>query len=162
MQDFIIPLRIDDISFDSFPAELIRLNGIDFFNNWGNGLVMLTNYLEKCKTPKKIVDFLNMENAITRWKELKTSKTSMPFEKVDNYCSNLFPINLPKTLYVYSQVEIEQILKENHFPYLKIKRIILTLVCPDCITKYYKKTVEVKSFNFQELIDFDKNITIKI
>jgi hypothetical protein len=101
-----------------------------------------------------------MENAITRWKELKISKTSMPFEKVDNYYSNLFPINLPKSLFIYSQVEIEQILKENHFPYLKIGNIIVTLVCPDCITKYYKKIVDVKSLNFQEIINLEENIFV--
>jgi hypothetical protein len=99
-----------------------------------------------------------MENAIIRWKELKTSKISMPLEKNDSYYSNLFPINLPKNLFIYSQVEIEQILKEKHFPYLKKGNFIITLVCPDCITKYYEKTVEVEIFNFQELINCDENI----
>ena len=158
MQEFIVPLRVDNIPFDSFPAELLRLNGIDFFNDWGTGLDKLTNYLEKCNTPKNIVNSINIGNAITRWKELKALKTSIPLEKVDNYYSNLFPINLPKNLFIYSTVEIEQILKENHFPYLKKGNMIITLVCPDCITKCYNKTVEVKSFNFQELINFDKSI----
>ncbi len=39
--EFIVPLRADDVSYGDFSVEIIRLNAIDFYDNWATGLIKL-------------------------------------------------------------------------------------------------------------------------
>jgi hypothetical protein len=44
---FIIPLRLDDLPFDEFPEQVIRLNAINFNGNWADGLHRLLEALDE-------------------------------------------------------------------------------------------------------------------
>lgn len=44
---FIIPVRLDDLPFDEFPEQVIRLNAINFNGNWANGLHRLFEALDE-------------------------------------------------------------------------------------------------------------------
>lgn len=44
---FIVPMRIDQTSFSSFPIDFHRLNGIDCHANWADGLSRLLKVLER-------------------------------------------------------------------------------------------------------------------
>lgn len=44
---FIIPVRLDDLPFDEFPEQVIRLNAINFTGNWADGLHQLLKALDE-------------------------------------------------------------------------------------------------------------------
>ena len=44
---FIIPVRLDDLPFDEFPEQVIRLNAINFNGNWADGLHRLFEALDE-------------------------------------------------------------------------------------------------------------------
>lgn len=159
-KDFIVPLRIDDISFDDFPSEILRLNGIDFHNNWGKGLINLMDYLEKSNIPKKSNIDYEISNAIQRWKGAKTSIKSEPIQTKSFYYSNVFPLYLPKMLYIYPNVDLEHIFKSKFIPYVKIESVIVTLACPNCISKYFGENLDVYSYDFESMIYSDDNIIV--
>lgn len=49
---FIIPVRIDDISFGDVPISLHRKNLLDFTSGWHKGLAALVDTLEEVQAPK--------------------------------------------------------------------------------------------------------------
>jgi hypothetical protein len=44
---FIIPIRLDDLPFDEFPEQVIRLNAINFNGNWAEGLHRLLEAIDE-------------------------------------------------------------------------------------------------------------------
>lgn len=134
--DFIIPLRVDNTSFDDFPVEIVRQNAIDFYNDWAGGLIKLLEYLEKQDIPKFCEVQAQMDTALQRWKSIKTSESNSVIEVSDDFYSNLYPVSFPTTLYIYRGEDVEKWLKEKRFPYIKINSIIITLVCINCISKH--------------------------
>ena len=44
---FIIPVRLDDLPYDEFPEQVIRLNAINFNGNWADGLHRLLKALDE-------------------------------------------------------------------------------------------------------------------
>lgn len=153
--DFIIPLRIDNVSFDDFPVEIIRQNAIDFYNDWAGGLLELIAYLEKQNVPKTNEAPAQMEIALQRWKEIRISRQDAIVKQKDFYYSNLFPLELPKALFAYREnlSEIERWLKDNRCPFLKIKNIIVTLVCDNCISQHITPPVDCLSFPFIDVLN---------
>ena len=61
---FVIPIRLDDLPFSEFKANIGRKNAIDFFNNWGDGLALLISGLEKDKISKNNIV---SPNDISKW-----------------------------------------------------------------------------------------------
>lgn len=88
--DFILPLRVDDVSFDDFPVELVRLNGIDFNPDWGTGLIRLLDYLEKRNIPKTNSSSIRMNQALQRWKIAVKSTNVISLQEDDIYYSKVF------------------------------------------------------------------------
>ena len=51
--NFILPIRFDNIEFNDFPYHYSGWDCIDFNNNWQQGLIDLTNELEKINIKKE-------------------------------------------------------------------------------------------------------------
>ena len=51
-EDFVIPLKINDLASDETTIELTRLNSIDFRGGWVGGLAKLLEKLEKDEVPR--------------------------------------------------------------------------------------------------------------
>jgi hypothetical protein len=151
--DFVVPLRVDDVSFDDFPVEIVRQNGIDFNGDWGEGLIKLLDYLEKQGIPKTKPVSDQMGKALQRWKTATESNNVVSLPKDDNYYSNLFPVTLPEMLYIYDDVKIEDSLKKQHKPYKKNGFVIITFVCPDCMKSYYDGDVNCQTVNVRDLLN---------
>jgi hypothetical protein len=158
--DFIVPLRVDDISFDDFPVEIIRQYAIDFYDNWAAGLIELLDYLEKKGINKTVNISKQMTQALERWREVSTSKYPNIVSTNDYYYSNLFPVQLPNSLYVYNDVSIEPFLASRHKPQKKYGNCILTFVCPDCIKSYCGFDVINEAFDLKTLLKEEKPIQV--
>ena len=50
--NFILPVRIDNVSFNEFPIEILRLNALDFSLDWAKGLEDVLKHLSDENIPK--------------------------------------------------------------------------------------------------------------
>lgn len=64
---FLIPVRIDDVSFSDFPIEFIRLNGVDCKDNWSLALSKLLKAFERDNVPKSS----NAHPSIENWQNIQ-------------------------------------------------------------------------------------------
>ena len=64
--NFIVPVRIDNVNFNDLPVEILRLNAIDFYNNWAKGLDALLKYLNDEGVPK-LASNCESQYYVDRW-----------------------------------------------------------------------------------------------
>ena len=99
VQDFIIPLHIDDLPHREMNIQLARLNAIPFDNGWANGLNSLLEKLEKDNTPK------NPEitpEIVTSWWRDHFSANQGVVDEPEDYLSNWFLIqNMPAEIFFH-------------------------------------------------------------
>jgi len=99
ISDFVIPIRIDDISFGEFNIELSRLNTIDFSKGWAAGLGGLLDKLQQDEVPR---DTCSGPQAASRWwKQFMRAQYSLHNDG-DLYLSNWFRIaRMPRVVYCH-------------------------------------------------------------
>lgn len=49
---FLVPVRLDDLPFGDFPAQIVRLNTVDFASGWAKGFQRLLGVLEDNQVPR--------------------------------------------------------------------------------------------------------------
>ncbi|MBN2571608.1 MAG: toll/interleukin-1 receptor domain-containing protein [Ignavibacteriales bacterium] len=159
--NFIIPVRFDNIAYNDFPYHYLGWNGIDFNCNWQQGLIDITNELEKINI-KKIKSEDDINNI---WfKAIKAQ--NKPFVKSERYYSNWFGFVLPKNIYVLNPFFIE---KEtiNRIPYpltLEANHII-SFTTKETIEKYIRikdsRQYATQEFLINEDLLIDTEFTLK-
>ena len=149
--NFIVPVRIDNVGFSDLPVEILRLNAIDFYNNWAKGLDALLKYLNDENVPKLN---LNHENQcyVDRWLFSQSQLRSQLTDDEDEYCSNFFSIDLPKSVYIYRTDDVASLLKERHIPMKQNKKIVVTFVCKKCVCEWTKREIEYQVLNTENAI----------
>jgi len=135
LKDFVIPLRIDDVSYNE-RIGINRYNVIDFRDSWLRGLKKLYKKLAKDEVPKTDESAPQISDWIVN---LQTRKEKGIVNQKEKYYSNWWPINsLPKNMYLFKyshESEAQAVIEEDadypvirHGKYLvsfekKIKRI---------------------------------------
>lgn len=110
-----VPIKIDDVNEDDFPAQLMGLNSIDFFNNWQNGLDKLLESFEKEKIPKQE----QQNNPLTFWLDAFKAKDSHTNDAEKIY-TNWFPFQLPETIYIHKpSIQSKLDLADIIYPYIE-------------------------------------------
>lgn len=152
--NFILPVRIDNVSFNAFPIEILRLNAIDFSLDWAKGLDDVLKHLSEENIPKP-----NITNEsqfyVDRWSQSQSIFRSQLTDDINDYSSNLFPIELPKKLYLYRSGEVDSILKEKHIPNKKNKNVSITFTCNKCMSLWLNKEVEYTELDVRDCIKND-------
>lgn len=87
--EFIVPVRLDDVPHADFPIQVHRLNAIDFSAGWGAGLQRLLEDLEKANTPRSTSD---MSREFDRWRATMAASATMVEPGKETYLSNILPI----------------------------------------------------------------------
>lgn len=150
-ENFIVPVRIDDVSFADLPVEIIRLNAIDFYNNWAKGLEQLLEYLSKENVTKGNVtnesDFY-----VERWTDSQSQNRSQLTDDLEKYCSNLYEIELPSKTYLYNTEDVADLFKEKHIPHKQIKTVTVSFCCNKCVETWLGKNVEFSFVKTQNAI----------
>ena len=102
LTDFIIPLKMDDLSYDDVFIRIRRLNHIDFRSSWAAGLAKVLEKLAKDQVPKN--PNFNPEAVATWWRsQIDFSAEQGLIEKPDEHLSNWFLITgLPENLHRHS------------------------------------------------------------
>ena len=88
-QQFVIPIRLDTLSFSDFPEQLIRLNAIDFSPNWADGFSELLKALKDTQVPQSTCDF---GKALASWQKFKLRQSASTSDTPESLFSNWFQI----------------------------------------------------------------------
>ena len=99
LNDFIVPLKIDEFPFDGMQKSIQNLNVIRFDLGWAQGFRQLLKLLEREIAPKS--DSSNA-SAVLNWytQSLKNNQKLVRYK--DQHLSNWFNLELPKRLYAHS------------------------------------------------------------
>jgi len=148
--DFILPLRIDNIDFKDFPAEIIRKYTIDFVDGWDKGLQKLTEKLQKDNVYKAVNESSNL---LPFWYQASGVDNEKPLSKPEQYLTNWFEIEFPAHLYLHTLELFQQLqLDSIPLPFLLEKNSLISFACSDCLNEY----VKIRS---SEEIDTDQFLT---
>ncbi|MGH8709810.1 MAG: toll/interleukin-1 receptor domain-containing protein [Burkholderiales bacterium] len=100
LEDFIIPLRIDDIPQDEITIELQRIAPIDFHRSWAEGLAQLLKKLDDAGVSRN--DKFNPQSVSAWWRSQYSADYGI-IEQPEDILSNWYPIiSMPETLYLHS------------------------------------------------------------
>ena len=150
--NFIVPVRVDDVSYSDLPVEILRLNVIDFSNDWADGLNELVKYLRKEAVPL-VNNTQSSQFYIDRWNSSQSAFRSVLTDDFNEYCSNLFPVELPERVYIYHANEVEDILNERHIPLKKNKSVVITFACNNCMSSWAGRDLDCITLNTTESIE---------
>ena len=139
--NFIVPVRIDNVSYNDLPVEILRLNAIDFYNDWAKGLETLLKYLND-ENIVKVMSNTDSQHYIDRWFSSQTKLRSQTVDNEDEYCSNLFALDLPESVFIYKREDVEEALTTRHIPMKKNKKVIVTFACNKCICDWCLREVD--------------------
>lgn len=147
LQDFVIPLLIDDLPPRQINIELSRLNAIAFSTGWEKGLHQLIKKLETDNISKK-PNFT--PNAVSTWWKNSFGSAVVLKKLPEEYISNWFPISrFPKYIYFHSYESSRSIFSDRtpmftypsfvHNRYLISFAPIDDLVTSGCILRPHHK-----------------------
>lgn len=106
LKDFIVPLRIDELSYrDELPVELVQLNVIDFSNGWRAGLTKLEKQLKGLSSLKGSANEALVEMS---WRSLIVRKEARLSDVNEQLYGSWLPIELPSKLYLYDCIHRTQ------------------------------------------------------
>ncbi len=99
LNDFILPVHIDNLSYDEMNIEIKRLNAISFEGGWAQGLAQLLRKLEDEGVPK---DRLYTPQAASSWWRQQFSADKGVVNQGEDYLSSWFAIDkLPENIYFH-------------------------------------------------------------
>lgn len=98
LERFVIPIRVDDLPFSDFRANIARKNVVDFASSWARGLTKLVDTLERDHVP--VVSQSGGSQLAVWWQRQRMSR--MKIERRDEeLVSNQFEVRkLPERLFV--------------------------------------------------------------
>ena len=100
INDFVVPLRIDDIQHDDINIELQRLNCIDFSKSWVAGYAQLIETLEKAGVKR---DARFTPDAVTKWWQTNYPANAGVKNATERCLSNWFEFSkIPQHLRLHS------------------------------------------------------------
>jgi len=121
---FLIPIRLDDLTFGDFPAEIVRLNAVDFASDWAKGLQRLLRVLANSQAP-----CIHTSNVPNSWARALKDTDENPNNRIQRVCSNWFPIvSLPEELIfsrlIAPQADLAKITKSFVTPAVVRERLV--------------------------------------
>lgn len=105
-KNFIIPLKIDDLSYkDELPVELVQLNVFDFSKGWKGGLKRLEKQL---RDDKYVFRRDAKSSNEMEWRSLIVRKETQLSKVNEELYGTWLPIELPSKLFLYDCVHRTQ------------------------------------------------------
>jgi hypothetical protein len=152
LNDFVIPIRIEDVPFTS-RIGINTYNVIDCSENWQTALNSLMEKFEIDNVPKGNVGELN-----DSFKQLiSNSKTNVYYKKEEYYSTWLKPVDLPSSYFIFqyeTEAQCRAILKSYYFEYPTIRH-------GNCLVSFHNQINFSTPKNTNEL-DFDiSNVSAK-
>lgn len=148
LDDFIIPIRIDDLPFSEINVALHRVNAIDFNDGWWQGFSNLLEKLETDKTPRDAGK--NNSELVSLWWSKRVDGQEILIAEPENLASNWFPIvDMPEYLYVHSPTsgKFNYTRGRENLPYpvYPIRQSIISFAQPEDLLLNNIKTMPLSS-----------------
>jgi hypothetical protein len=165
INNFIVPIKIDNVPPSLFPAEIVRKNCLNFSNSWRDGLAELLETFEQANVPKSTTVNQNLISSLEA--SLNLNNNRLIKNKHETYHSNWFEFRLPNNLYVYEIEEINNLNVDNiPYPLIFENNSVLSLACPQCIRDALEfsssESVEISKFiENKEYQSSDMNLILK-
>jgi len=165
LQDFIIPMLIDELPHKEINIQLTRINAIPFNSGWGRGLKILLEKLEQ----DKILKSPNFTpTAVSAWWRTQFSPDEGISNKPEEYLSNWFPIQaLPSNIYFYtlqrSQIGKLEVQSELPYPAFQHNQYLVSFAQADDFAGKLGNFVSIKDFHSFSTRDFlEGNVAKKL
>ena len=134
-QHFVVPIRLDDLPFSDFPEQLIRLNAIEFSENWADGLSALLKTLRETQVPESDYD---VRHALLDWRKFRERQSARISDIPEIVFSNWFritslPSHLCFTRFETSQQAMERAFKEFQSPTVRHLRLAVSFADADAL-----------------------------
>ena len=134
-QQFVIPIRLDDLPFSDFPEQLIRLGAIEFSSNWADGLSALLETFREAQVPKSACD---VGHALADWRKFRLRQSARISDTPEIVFSNWFQItSLPSHLYftrfAATQQAMERAFEEFQSPTVQHLRLAASFADADAL-----------------------------
>jgi hypothetical protein len=128
LEEFIIPVLIDDLPPRDINIQLSLINAISFTGGWAKGLKVLLEKLEKVGFPK---DPRFNPAAVASWWRAQFSAEDTVLERPEDYLSNWYPVeNLPPNVYfhiLFDRLSVKAEVKcELPYPAFQHKNFLVT------------------------------------
>jgi hypothetical protein len=153
--DFIIPVRIENVSGSSLPVELIRLTYIDFYENgWANGLHQLLDKLEKDKVYS--TSTAGTDAAAQFWRNALSLKEDILIQREELYRTNWFEFRLPEHFYLHFPPQLAPINLDT-FRFLTFLEgdYVISFACENCFQEAFPGSNSVKIETSKIIKDID-------
>ena len=138
LENFVIPLRIDDVEFQDINIQLNRLNAIDFSTSWATGLKQLIARLELDGVSK---DPRFAPSSVADWWSESGNPGYSVLDSPEEYVSNWFAIeSLPDLLNLHSVPQFVTFdeLKSLPFPFRKVGSLVVCFASADDVNRHLK------------------------
>lgn len=148
IDNYTIPIKVDECRYDDFPISILPLDSIDFSVNWGKGLKILVEELELQSIEKVEVE----PNVLQQWHKYLDIHGELLSEP-DFYGSNWLVTTLPKTLTVYRfSGDAKKAQKEIPFAQKRDKDYIIGFFDDSGLNlrTEFREDIEVEDFLFDE------------
>ena len=125
LENFVIPVRLDDLPFTDVRASLVRKNIIDFSGSWASGLSGLVKVLDRDGVPRPID---NGPSAVALMASLRRRSTSKVIARPEQVFANWFRIlSLPEAITfvefdgpVHDEGSIRKLIARPAFAHLRL------------------------------------------
>lgn len=98
LRDFVVPLKVDNLPFDSAHETIRGINHVRFDGSWAYGLSQLIALLERERAPKGVAAG---PACVTEWYRRSLDSRRQVVVSNNRYFSNWFEFDLPKRLYFH-------------------------------------------------------------
>jgi hypothetical protein len=122
---FVVPLRVDDIDFADFRANISRKNAIDFSKSWADGLAAVLKVLERDGVPKGPANPTDVAKLCTE----KLDPALKPMAGTETLLTNWLPIeSLPLEISIFdldlSEPQVRDAMKPTTLPWFPYFRLV--------------------------------------
>jgi TIR domain-containing protein len=131
--DFVVPLRLDDLSFADFPAQLHRKNAIDFQKGWHAGLVHLLRKLTQSNVPSREDASGDIETWTENYFGFARGVRQVPESASTNW---LEVLHIPRSLFVtkaFRVANMGDLFKPQVWPLVKFRDQIISFARPETL-----------------------------
>ncbi|BBK32843.1 TIR domain-containing protein [Allostella humosa] len=124
---FVLPVRIEDVPFSDFKANIARKNAIDFTTGWAPALARVFEVLERDGVPKGAIQSAD----VASWCARRFEATQMPVAEPETVVSNWLPITaMPEEVSLFSigvpQSAVKGLMAGTRLPWFPYHRLVGT------------------------------------
>ncbi len=136
--EYIIPVRIDDVSFADLPIQIHQLNAIDFSRGWGAKLADLVDTLTKAGVPRVVTD---LTAEFDRWRAASVRSDVVVERGEEPLLTSMLPIvRLPEEISFYEydgeNRKFEDAIKDLPHPASWHNRLLVSFAAAHEIQEY--------------------------